>query len=143
VRRRVLGSKRETNHQNTMSAPPPPRFATEPTSSSGSGNPQRPEPTAIQTSAAAPSTSNSTLRPDATLSQAAPRKKRNHRGGRKKRTRKQSFAVSTEDGSVMPETPQPHRGAQSQGAVRSSFYRLQGRNLSNTSLESEALLDHR
>lgn len=71
-----------------------------------------------------------------------PKKKRNHRGGKKKRTRRQSFAASIEDGSGMPETPQSHVG-DVQNAAKASFYRLQGRNLSNTSLESESLLDHR
>jgi magnesium transporter len=42
----------------------------------------------------------------------------------------------------MPETPQSQVG-NVENAARSSFYRLQGRNLSNTSLESESLLDHR
>ena len=62
-------------------------------------------------------------------------KKRNHRGGKKKRPRKQSFAALTEDGHGMPETSQSSRIGQSQSA---SFYRLRGQNLSNTSLESEA-----
>jgi len=69
------------------------------------------------------------------------KKKRNHRGGKKKRARKQSFAVSTEDGSEMPEIS--YRRGPPESAVRNSFYRLQGRNLSSTSIESEALLDHR
>jgi magnesium transporter len=43
----------------------------------------------------------------------------------------------------MPETPQTRPGGHSQSAARASFYGLQGRNLSNTSLESESLLDHR
>ena len=42
----------------------------------------------------------------------------------------------------MPETPQS-RTEHAHSAARSSFYRLQGRNMSNTSLESEFLLDHR
>jgi len=122
-----------------MSAPP--RASGGPTSNPGSAPLQRPDPFALQ--AAGPSTSNSTLRPEGNASQPAPRKKRNHRGGKKKRARRQSFAVSNEDGSGMPETPQSHRAGHSQSAARSSFYRLQGRNLSNTSIESEALLDHR
>ena len=103
--------------------------------------PPRPEPTALQTPIGTQVNSGSTLRPEAT--EQLKKKKRNHRGGKKKRTRRQSFAASTEDGSGMPETS--HRGGQSasQNAARASFYRLQGRNLSNTSIESEALLDHR
>ncbi|KAG0650722.1 metal ion transporter [Hyphodiscus hymeniophilus] len=123
-------------------AAPPPRLA--PISDSNSGDtPQRPEPTALQTPSGPGGRSTDTLRPDDLQSQPIPRKKRNHRGGKKKRTRKQSFAVSTEDGSGILETPQSHRQTQSQSAARASFYRLQGRNASNTSLESEALLDHR
>lgn len=128
-----------------MSAPIPPRLTStiQPSSNSGIANPQRPELAPLQESAAGPSVSNSTLRPGATSSQIAPRKKRNHRGGKKKRARRQSFAASTEDGSEMPEAAQSSRHGQLQNAARSSFYRVQGHNLSNTSLESEALLDHR
>jgi magnesium transporter len=72
-----------------------------------------------------------------------PRKKRNHRGGKKKRARKQSFAASTEGSGMGEETSQSIRQAQSHSAARASFYRLQGRHASNTSIESEALLDHR
>ena len=125
-----------------MSAPSPPQVITPSASNSGAPPPQRPEPTALQNSEGNAADSNTTLRPE-TAAQAIPRKKRNHRGGRKKRQRKQSFAVSTEDGSGMPETSQSHRPSASQNAARASFYRLQGRNLSNTSIESEALLDHR
>ncbi|KFY40646.1 hypothetical protein V494_03408 [Pseudogymnoascus sp. VKM F-4513 (FW-928)] len=71
-----------------------------------------------------------------------PRKKRNHRGGKKKRTRKQSFATPSEDDvSTVLETTEDRKNKQS--TARSPLHRLQGRNSSNTSLESEALLDHR
>lgn len=71
-----------------------------------------------------------------------PRKKRNHRGGKKKRIRKQSFAVTSDDDvSDVPESSQGRNREKS--ATRLSFPGLQGRNLSNTSLESETLLDHR
>lgn len=126
-----------------MSAPLPPRLGGPLSAGSSSVAPQGPDLTLPQDSAAATNTSNSTLRPDAASSQTATRKKRNHRGGKKKRARRQSFAVSTEDGHGMPETSQSSRPGQSQNAARSSFYRLHGQNLSNTSLESEALLDHR
>ncbi|KAK2623945.1 hypothetical protein QTJ16_006579 [Diplocarpon rosae] len=117
-----------------MPSPPPPRGRGSPLKNADE-EPQRPEPTALQTPRHAPSSSTVTLRPEA--STPIPKKKRNHRGGKKKR-RRQSFAASTEDGSGMPETS--HR-VDSQSAARASFYRVQ--NLSNTSLESEALLDHR
>lgn len=113
------------------------------TTDAGDSPPTRPEPTALQTPLANSSTS--TLRPQDGVAQSIPSKKKrnNHRGGKKKRLRKQSFAASTVDGSGIPETIQSHRAGPSESAARSSFYRLQGRNLSNTSIESEALLDHR
>ncbi|KFY19008.1 hypothetical protein V493_08200 [Pseudogymnoascus sp. VKM F-4281 (FW-2241)] len=68
------------------------------------------------------------------------RKKRNHRGGKKKRSRKQTFASpSEEDVSAVLETTEDRKTKQSMAPL----HRLQGRNSSNTSLESEALLDHR
>ncbi|KAH8814884.1 hypothetical protein F5884DRAFT_154722 [Xylogone sp. PMI_703] len=95
-------------------------------------------PPALHSNSAA---SSSQLQPDA---HSTNQKKRfNHRGGKKKkkRTRRPSFAASPE-GSGMPHTSEMQRG-DSLNAARESFYRLQGRNNSNTSLESEALLDHR
>ena len=69
----------------------------------------------------------------------APAKKKKHRAGKKRRNRRQSFASSQDmstgdtsrDRPGLPDVPE-----------HSSFYRLRN-NLSNTSLESEALLDHR
>ncbi|RFU35241.1 hypothetical protein B7463_g1165, partial [Scytalidium lignicola] len=85
--------------------------------------------------------SNSQFQSDA-QSTAAQKKRFNHRGGKKKkRARRPSFAPST-DGSGMPETSETQRG-DNMNAARESFYRLRGQNNSNTSLESEALLDHR
>jgi len=122
-----------------MSAQALPRLTTPAPSGSGSTEPQRPEPTTIQPSQADPSTSNVTLRP---AEATANKKRNNHRGGKKKKKRRQSFAASAEDGSGMPEAPYSHR-VNPQSATSSSFYRLQGQNLSNTSIESEALQDHR
>lgn len=74
-------------------------------------------------------------------------KKRKHRGG-KKRRRRQSFAAPpSEDHTDVPSdamgTERPSLAdVTSEEAVRSSFYRLRNK-ASNTSLESEALLDHR
>ncbi len=131
----------------TMSALPRPQFTTSTVgTSSEAAIPQRPEPTALQTpSTARGAASNVTLRPDVAVGpQTIPKKKRNnHRGGRKKRPRRQSFAVSNDDGVGMPEISSSHRRDQTENAARASFYRLQGRNLSNTSIESETLLDHR
>ena len=126
--------------RDKMSAPQPPRVTASPPS--GSATPQRPEPTALQTPASPrDAESNATLRPEAAGPQTIPKKKRNnHRGGRKKRARRQSFAVSN-DGAGMPETSSSRR--EGENTARASFYRLQGRNMSNTSIESDALLDHR
>lgn len=117
-----------------------------PTATVSSTSP-RPEPTALQPSHSheTQDTSFTTLRADQAASAGPSRKKRkDHRGGKKKRNRRQSFAVpASEDGSGMPETSENQLDRDNQSAVRSSFYRIQGRNNSNTSLESEALLDHR
>ncbi|KAI9754056.1 MAG: hypothetical protein M4579_004876 [Chaenotheca gracillima] len=81
---------------------------------------------------------------------SAPPKKRKHRAGKKRRNRRQSFAMPADD----PEQSGPAPVAPSRSShdlvdtsttPRQPFYRLGqgGRTLSNTSLESEALLDHR
>ncbi|PQE29296.1 family metal ion transporter protein [Rutstroemia sp. NJR-2017a BBW] len=126
-----------------MSAPLPPRSTGPLSPNSRAPPPQRPEPTALQSPQEDLDNSNATLRPDIAPTQPAAKKKKrrnNHRGG-KKRARRQSFATSTEDGNGMAPTSSAQRVAQLQSDPRSSFYR--GRNLSNTSIESEALLDHR
>jgi hypothetical protein len=88
-------------------------------------------------------TSASTLHPDPAAAQGAARRKRSQRGGKKKRNRRQSFAAPSDDGSGLPEASQSRVEVHVQGVARSnSYYRLQ-RNLSNTSIESETLLDHR
>lgn len=99
---------------------------------------QRPQPTVIQGQ-----DNDATMRPEASKAQPPTKKKRNHRGGKKKRTRKQSFALTNEDGPESPEASRSRVGEDSQSVARASYYRLQGRNHSNTSLDSEALLDHR
>ncbi|RMZ72021.1 family metal ion transporter [Pyrenophora seminiperda CCB06] len=78
-------------------------------------------------------------------SSAPPKKKKTHRGGKKRRNRRQSFAAGVElaQADSMDERPSLANVA-SHGQSRGSngFYRTHS-NLSNTSLESEALLDHR
>ncbi|KAK4613824.1 Putative metal ion transporter [Fulvia fulva] len=77
-------------------------------------------------------------------------KKKRHRGGRnhKRKNRRQSFAVPSEatesvvDGDE--QRPSLLDASRANASQQDSFYRLQGgRRGSNTSLESEALLDHR
>lgn len=77
-------------------------------------------------------------------SSGAVAKKKKHRGGKKKRNRRQSFAATADigTGDMIDERPSladMSRGSHGRGS--SSFYR--NGNLSSTSLESEALLDHR
>jgi magnesium transporter len=73
-------------------------------------------------------------------SSSAPAKKRKHRGGKKRRNRRQSFAATA--GTLPTDDADEPRPSLAPPQASSSFYRLQG-NHSNTSLESEALLDHR
>ncbi|KXH65871.1 CorA-like Mg2+ transporter [Colletotrichum salicis] len=66
--------------------------------------------------------------------QPQPRRRKNHRGGaKKKRNRRKSFAVLAEES---------HDEAQATAPERDDFYR-QRTNLSNTSIDSQELLDHR
>ncbi len=126
-----------------MSTPP---RVTAPTYNAPAQVPRRPDPTALQSPQEALNAPNVTLHPNFVGAEPAPKKKksRNHRGGKKKRPRKQSFGLSN-DGSELPETSQSHRSRSpsADNAARASFYRLEGKNMSNTSIESEALLDHR
>lgn len=61
-----------------------------------------------------------------------PRKRKGHRGGKKKRSRRKSFAILHE------ESHDEIGEASGEG-----FYQLPTGNLSGTSIDSEALLDHR
>jgi len=76
----------------------------------------------------------------------APKKKR-HRAGKKRRNRRQSFVAPSES-TVAEDQDDPDRRPSLLDNPRSSgpqnsFYRLKSAAKSNTSLESEALLDHR
>ncbi|KAH8695966.1 putative cora family metal ion transporter [Talaromyces proteolyticus] len=71
-----------------------------------------------------------------------PAKKKKRTRNRKRRNRRQSFLASESPGPIVTELPSElARTEPSQLQERVPFYR--GRNLSNSSLESEALLDHR
>ncbi|KAH7328876.1 hypothetical protein B0I35DRAFT_507261 [Stachybotrys elegans] len=61
-----------------------------------------------------------------------PKKRKGHRGGKKKRSRRKSFALIDDDGHEELE-----------GTPSETFYRLPEENLSGTSIDSELLLDHR
>ncbi|KAM7207660.1 hypothetical protein V8F20_001927 [Naviculisporaceae sp. PSN 640] len=65
-----------------------------------------------------------------------PRKRKNHRGGKKKKARRKSFAV------VQGDMTQDEHEEGLEG-VGEAFYAMPNHTLSNTSLDSEALLDHR
>jgi magnesium transporter len=83
------------------------------------------------------STSDNTPHPPSS-SGHPPRRRKNHRGGKKKKSRRKSFGIAPDEiahdsinsAEGLDESPQ-------------GFYTRPGRNLSTTSLESEALLDHR
>lgn len=71
-------------------------------------------------------------------------KKRRHRGGRKKKNRRQSFIAPSESTQAEDnERPSLLATGSRPSAAQASFYRLREGDRSNTSLESEALLDHR
>ena len=80
-------------------------------------------------------------------SSEAAKKKKKKRSNKKRKDRRQSFAAPTDetDNTEMEgERPSLLDSQDIGSANRDSFYRLgAGRNQSNTSLESEALLDHR
>ena len=72
-------------------------------------------------------------------------KKKRHRAGKKRRNRRQSFAAPSE--STVAErddsNQRPSLTTTRPSATQTSFYRLKSAARSNTSLESDALLDHR
>ena len=79
---------------------------------------------------------------------SAASKRRNHRGGKKKKkNRRQSFLPPAVEGEVDPARSNQNLHEPTTSATpRPPFYRLGqsgGRNLSETSLDSNALLDHR
>ncbi|GAB7350972.1 hypothetical protein MBLNU459_g1469t1 [Dothideomycetes sp. NU459] len=83
---------------------------------------------------------------DSQPSDAAPLKKKRHRAGKKRRNRRQSFiAPSDTTANDMDQDQRPSLADTSRpsGGAQTSFYRLKSAARSNTSLESEALLDHR
>ena len=85
--------------------------------------------------------------PTTQLEGAVPRKRRNHRAGKKKRARRQSFAAPPDDLSAAEGSRSTELlDAPQSGNGRPPFYRLGqsgGGNLSQTSMDSQALLDHR
>jgi magnesium transporter len=80
------------------------------------------------------STSNQLQAPESSNNSNASkaRKRKGHRGGRKKRTRRKSFAALDDD-----------EHDEDREATGEGFFNLPRANLSNTSIDSEALLDHR
>ena len=78
---------------------------------------------------------------------APSKKRRNHRAGRKKKNRRQSFAVTEELGDNENAIHANHDSLAHSATTRPPFYRLGqsgGRAMSESSMDSEAaLLDHR
>lgn len=80
-----------------------------------------------------------------------PTKKKRHRAGKKRRNRRQSFIAPSDTTATEMEQDQTQAQGQRPGllstarpsAAQTSFFRLKSAARSNTSLESEALLDHR
>ncbi|KAH0290114.1 cora-domain-containing protein, partial [Aureobasidium melanogenum] len=73
-------------------------------------------------------------------------KKKRHRAGKKRRNRRQSFAAPSESTVAERDDDQNQRPTLTSNrpsATQTSFYRLKSAARSNTSLESDALLDHR
>ncbi len=81
------------------------------------------------------STSANTPNPPSSSGHPA-RRRKNHRGGRKKKTRRKSF-IPADD------LAQDNAGSDGLDDAPQGFYTRPGRNISTTSIESEALLDHR
>ncbi|KAL8808499.1 MAG: hypothetical protein Q9182_000050 [Xanthomendoza sp. 2 TL-2023] len=79
---------------------------------------------------------------------AASKKRRNHRGGKRKKSRRQSFAVPDEgdETAIPPRSTHESTDPPTSSSNRPPMYRLGqsgGRTLSSTSMDSQALLDHR
>jgi magnesium transporter len=87
--------------------------------------------------------SGTALLPDSVAPPGRLRKKRNHRGSRSKRARRQSFAAVSDDRPGVPENTQTQGGMNIPPTTPSSFYRLQRNGSSSGSFESQELLDHR
>ncbi|KAK4994223.1 CorA metal ion transporter [Elasticomyces elasticus] len=131
--------------------------AMESRSADSGSRPRRPNltsedaPASASTSQAAASSRDPDMTQRSTASEApgegSTQKKRRHRGGKKKRNRRQSFLAPSDnaESEIGDERPSLLNVPGRQSATHSaSFYRLQdGRKESNTSLDSEALLDHR
>lgn len=71
---------------------------------------------------------------DQPQSPRTPKKRKGHRGGRKKRQRRKSFAAMDDDDGHTSDSGRPQA---------SGFYQMPASNISGTSVDSEALLDHR
>ncbi len=77
------------------------------------------------------------------------KKKRKHRGGKKRKNRRQSFAAPSETSAMASgregpmDDPLMEDEEAQPPAIRQSFYRNDNLNMSGESLDSEALLDHR
>jgi magnesium transporter len=85
-------------------------------------------------------------RPDATDSTTGEaKKKKKHRAGKKKRNRRQSFIAPEDLPGVNSDSERTSllKVPGSHSEAREGFYRAVRANVSATSLESEALLDHR
>lgn len=97
-----------------------------------SSNPFDPQGRAAPSAAARAASSPGPTSQPASLPQRPPKKRKGHRGGKKKRSRRKSFAILHDDSH--------DELGESSG---NGFYKVAQANLSGTSIDSEALLDHR
>lgn len=129
-----------SQHSKMHPLPPPPNKGSE-----NQTPPTRPTVAPLQETSATADQSN----PFSTQGCSEIKKKRKHRGKKSKKGRRQSFVAPSDESSlpsVMPEIMEDqHVANRSSSGLKQSIYRLgqPGGNLSSTSLESEALLDHR
>lgn len=140
-------------HTSHPMAPPPRQSgastgpAENPSNAQATASSSAQNPTGAQASAAIASASRRGIenqQPSSQISEPIAKKKR-HRGGKKHKKRRQSFAADPEPDETSSGRPSlmdlPERASEE---ARDSFYRLgRGQRGSATSLESEALLDHR
>ena len=124
-----------------MTTPPPPSARENSTSGTVPG-PQRPTNALLDTQSTTDVLAAAQLDPN-----AAGRRRKGHRAGKKKKNRRQTFLSSTGDGNMEAMSSSRNvQESQSPAPTRPPFYRLGqsgGRNLSDASLDSNALLDHR
>ena len=110
----------------------------------GGGSVPRPQSSRSKTQTPAQAQLQSQAHGTASSADGGPAKKKRHRAGKKRRNRRQSFIAQSDTATELEPDQRPSLAdANRPSAAETSFYRLKSAARSNTSLESEALLDHR